>query len=156
MNPSGALTAAQAIRKECRFCIGAAQANCTTAVCKLHPDVFKCRSSVKRIRAHCLECAAQDIHETKFEAVATCNGHLLRENENEIRWTDADGVERGACFLHLYRVGKNPDRRKMSSEARAKRSEVLAKHRPRPYKREPFPSVGSTITPPAISEEGGR
>ena len=76
MNPSGAMTAAQAIRRECRFCIGAAQANCTTAVCKLHPDVFKFRSSVKRIRAHCLDCAAQDIHETKHEAVATCDGHL--------------------------------------------------------------------------------
>lgn|GEM_PF-1490748 len=152
MNSSGASTAAQAIRKECRFCIGAAQANCTTAVCKLHPDVFKCRSSVKRIRAHCLECAAQDIHETKFEAVATCNGHLLRENENAVRWIDDEERERGVCFLHLYRVGKNPDRRKMSSETRAKRSEILAKHRPRPCKRGKFSPAGSTIYSPSIPE----
>jgi hypothetical protein len=141
------LTPAQAIKRECRFCIGAAHANCTTTVCRLHPSMFKCRSSVKRIRAYCLDCAAQDTHETKHEAVATCNGRLLRENGNTARLTDVDGVERGVCFLHSYRLGKNPDRRKMSPETRAKRSELLAKHRPRPCKRGPFSSPGSTIRP---------
>ena len=139
------MTPAEAIKRECRWCIGAVQANCTTVVCKLHPAVFKCRSSVKRIRAHCLDCAAQDINETKYEAVATCNGRLLRENGNTVRWTDPDGVERGVCFLHAYRFGKNPSRRKMSPETRAKQSEVLAKHRPRPWKRGPFSPPGSTI-----------
>jgi transcriptional regulator with XRE-family HTH domain len=154
MRGGGTMTPAQAIRAECRWCIGAAQSNCTTTVCKLHPAAFKCRSSVKRVRAHCLDCAAQDLHETRHEAVATCDGHLLRENGNEIRWTDSEGVERGVCFLLPYRFGKNPSRRKMSPEARAKQAEALAKHRPRPCKRGPFSPPGSTISPPVVL--GGR
>jgi hypothetical protein len=60
------------------------------------------------------------------------------------------GVERGVCFLHPYRFGKNPDRREMSPETKAKRSEVLAKHRPRPCKRGPFSPPGSTIGSPVV------
>jgi len=31
------MTPAQAIKAECRWCIGAAQTNCITKACKLHP-----------------------------------------------------------------------------------------------------------------------
>jgi hypothetical protein len=147
MNPSGMLTAAQAIRKECRFCVGAAQSHCTTTVCKLHPAVFKCRSSVKRIRAHCLECAAQDIGETRFEAIATCTGHLLRENGNTARWIAADGVERGICFLHPYRFGRNPTRTKYPSPPKRKPSATPARGR--------NTAQGSTI-PPESGRKWGR
>ena len=118
------ITAAQAIRYECRCCIGAAQSSCNTKVCKLHPGVFECRSSVKRIKAHCLECAAQDIGESPRVAVAGCSGRLLRENGNEIRWTGPAGVERGICFLHPYRFGKNPRRAAMSPERKKKAVEI--------------------------------
>jgi hypothetical protein len=155
MTSSGVLTAAQVIRLECRFCTRTAQAKCTTKVCNLHHGVSELRSSVKKIKAHCMGCAAQDIGETRFEAIATCTGHLLRENGNTARWTDADGLERGVCFLHPYRLGKNPTRRRMSPETRAKRSEVLAKHRPRHCKRGPYSSVGSTVSSSAIAV-GGR
>lgn len=56
------------------------------------------------------ECAARDIGETPHKAVATCDGRLLRENGNEVRWIDSDGKERGVCYLHPYRFGKNPAR----------------------------------------------
>lgn len=148
MTSSGAMTAAQAIRLECRFCTGAAQANCTTAVCRLHPAVFKCRSSVKRIRAHCLDCVAQDIGETKFEAVATCTGRLLRENGNAARWINYDGEERGVCFLHPYRLGKNPTRTKYPSPPKRKPSATPARDR--------NTAQGSTITLETGHEDGDR
>lgn len=118
------LSAAQAIRREYRWCIGSSQASCITKVCKLHPDVFECRSSVKRIKAHCLDCAAQDVGESPKAAVSSCNGRLLRENGSAVRWVDPAGVERGVCFLHPYRFGKNPRRAGMSPERRKKVSEV--------------------------------
>jgi hypothetical protein len=118
------IAASQAIRKECRVCNGSALANCASKVCKLHPGVFACRSSVKRIKAHCLDCAAQDIGESPRVAVAGCNGRLLRENGNEIRWTDTTGVERGLCFLHPYRFGKNPRRTEMTPERKKQLVEV--------------------------------
>ena len=136
--------AAQAIRLECRFCTGAAQEKCTTQVCNLHPGVSELRSSVKKIKAHCLECAAQNIGETRFEAVATCNGQLLRENGNEIRWIDKGGLERGVCFLHPYRFGKNPLRTKYPSPPKREPSATPA--RDRNTARE------STITLPVIPE----
>jgi hypothetical protein len=104
------ITASQAIKRECHWCIGTSQAQCTTKVCKLHPGVSELRSRVKRIREHCLDCAAQDIGETKYKAADTCTGRLLCENGNEVRWVDSAGVERGVCYLHPYRFGKNPNR----------------------------------------------
>ena len=140
------MTPAQAIRRECRFCINAAQSNCTTTVCKLHPSVFKCRSSVKRIRTQCLECAARDIGETPHKAVASCNGRLLRENGNEVRWTDSDGKERGVCFLHPYRLGKNPSRTRYPSPPTRKPSAAPA--------RASFTAPESTIASEAVQGGG--
>ena len=57
---------------------------------------------------HCLDCAALDHGETPEYAVETCKGDLLRENGNTSRWTDDKGVDRGICWLHPYRGGKNP------------------------------------------------
>jgi len=105
------MTAAKAIRLECKWCSGAVQSKCNTKICQLHPSVSELRSSVKRIKAHCLDCAAQDIGETKSEAAASCKGDLLRENGNTVRWVDGDGIDRGVCFLHPYRFGKNPTRK---------------------------------------------
>ena len=138
MKSSGALTAAKVIRKECRFCIGAAQANCTTTVCKLHPNVFKCRSSVKRIKTHCQDCAVRDLSGSVHQAVRDCTGRILRENGNPVRWTDKDGQERGVCFLHPYRFGKNPTRAKYPSPPQRKRSATPARDR--------NTAQGSTIT----------
>jgi len=127
MNPSASLTAAQAIKRECRWCSGVTPEKCWTTVCKLSPNVYKCRSSVKRIKAHCQDCGARDIGETPYKAVATCNGHLLRENGNTVRWTDSDGKERGVCFLHPYRFGKNPGRTKYPSPPRRKQAATPAR-----------------------------
>jgi hypothetical protein len=95
------LTASQAIRRECRRCGGVTPEQCWTRICKLSPNVYECRSKVKRIRAHCLDCAALDIGETPFQAVKSCNGLLLRGNPGG-----------NVCFLHPYRFGKNPNRPK--------------------------------------------
>jgi hypothetical protein len=72
---------------------------CPTKVCKLSPEVFRCRSSVKRIKAHCLDCTVREIDGTALKAVRACTGRLLRENGNG-----------GMCWLHPFRLGKNPDR----------------------------------------------
>jgi hypothetical protein len=40
------------------------------------------RSSVKRIRAHCLACAARDLTGSVHQVVRDCNGRLFRENGN--------------------------------------------------------------------------
>lgn len=109
------MSAREAIAEECRTCqpgIRMSPAKCKSTVCKLNIGVNKCRSSVKRVKAHCLDCAAQDTGETRHEAVRSCTGRLLRENGNSIRWIDSDGRERGVCFLHPYRLGKNPYRPK--------------------------------------------
>jgi len=148
MNFSGALTAAQAIRKECRFCIDGAQANCITTVCKLHPSVFKCRSSVKRIKAHCQVCALRDLSGSVHQAVSGCGGQILRENENPVRWIDKDGRERGVCFLHPHRLGKNPTRTKYPSPPKRKPSATPARDR--------NTVPGSTITPQSRLRDGNR
>lgn len=98
------MTAAQAIGWECNSCCPGQRmtpSRCPTTVCKLSPDVFRCRSSVKRIKAHCLDCAARDLEGTAHEAVRQCTGQLLQENGNG-----------GMCWLHPFRLGKNPDRPK--------------------------------------------
>jgi hypothetical protein len=93
------LTAAQAIRKECRFCNTQAQTECVTKVCNLHPEVWTGkRSKVRQIRAHCLECAGST------DQVKSCDGKLLRKNDNE-----------NICYLHPYRAGKNPAKAKRAA-----------------------------------------
>lgn len=134
MNPPEALTAAQVIRKECRFCIGAAQENRTTTVCKLHPDVFKCRSSVKRIKAHCQDCAVRDLSGSVYQAVRDCAGILLRDNGNG-----------KICWLHSYRLGKNP--------SRPKRPPTLSQFPKRLTDPADFQVVESTIVLPVIPKD---
>ncbi len=90
------ITAAQAIRKECRFCNTLAQTECVTKICNLHPEVWTGKKSkVRQIKAHCLECAGT------IAEVKECNGKLLRKNDNG-----------NICYLHPYRMGKNPRRTK--------------------------------------------
>ena len=132
------VTAAQAIKRECRFCINASQEKCTTRVCALNPGVSELRSSVKKIKAHCMECAIRDLSGSVHQAVRDCTGQLLRENGNPVRWTDKDGQERGVCFLHPYRFGKNPTRAKYPSPPQRKRSATPARDR--------NTAQGSTIT----------
>ena len=124
---------AQAIKRECRFCIGAAQANCTTTICKLHPDVFKCRSSVKRIKAHCQNCVVRDLSGSVHQAVRDCTGELLRNNGNG-----------KICWLHPYRFGRNPSRPK-----RTPTPSLFHKRNTDPVH---FQTVESTILPSAIPE----
>jgi len=137
MNTSGALTAAQAIRKECRFCTWTAQANCTTKVCKLHPDVFKCRSSVKRIKAHCQDCAVRDLTGNIHQAVRDCTGELLRDNGNE-----------KICSLYPFRFGKNPTRTKYPSPPKRKPSVIPNRGR--------NTAAGSTISSESEKRRGDR
>ena len=93
------VTAAQAIKRECRDCISKAQTECITKVCQLHPDVWEGkRSKVKQIKAHCLECAGT------VQAVKGCSGKLTPGKGND-----------GACWLHPFRMGKNPHRAKSTS-----------------------------------------
>ena len=89
------LTAAQAIRRECKSCSGTTPKNCPTELCKLSPDVFPCRSSVKRIAAHCKDCSGEN-------PPITCKGLLLRPNGN-VRIE-----EYSLCWLHPFRLGRNP------------------------------------------------
>jgi hypothetical protein len=128
------VTAAQAIKRECRFCINASQEKCMTKICALHPGVSELRSSVKKIKTHCMECAIRDLSGSVHQAVLDCGGQILRENGNTALWIDQDGRERGVCWLHPFRLGRNPDRRKMSPETREKRSESMAKLRARPVR----------------------
>ncbi len=129
------MTAAQAIKRECRDCIGTVQANCASATCKLHPSAYRCRSSVKRIKAHCLECAAKDAGSV-HQAVRDCTGHLLRGNGNG-----------KMCFLHPYREGHNPDR--------PKRTSIPPQFSGRTPCQSVFRAVGSTI-PAQVIPEGGE
>ncbi len=79
----------QAIRSECRFCLGTVKgAKCESVICKLN-DKFL--SALKRIKFHCLECV-----ESKRE-VKDCAGDLLSEER--------------LCYLYLYRMGTNPQRK---------------------------------------------
>ena len=98
--------------KECRWCSGCKPYDCITQICSLSPNVLENISTLKRIKAHCLDCAALDIGESPQLSVKKCDGHILRENHNSDRWVDKDGVNRGLCFLHKFRFGKNPNRKK--------------------------------------------
>jgi hypothetical protein len=150
------MTAAEAIRNECRACQPEQRMTpekCETTMCKLSPNAFECRSSVKRIRTHCLDCAALDflpgtnVLESPQSAVKKCEGRLLRENGNAVRWTDADGVERGVCFLNPYRFGKNPHRpKKRSHPGDFKPSKTRARGQ--------NPTLESTISPETDSGTG--
>ena len=93
------MTAAQAIKKECRFCNTLPQSACVTRRCNLHPGVWEGkRSKVRQIRAHCLECAGAP------DQVKSCNGKLGRKNDNG-----------NICYLHPYRMGRNPARAKQTA-----------------------------------------
>lgn len=121
------LTPRKAIRMECRWCSAVTPEKCLTRVCNLSLNVFKCRSSVRRIRAHCLDCASLDLGETPAHAVLTCNGRLMRKNGNRMEGTWS------ICWLHPYRLGKNPDRpkRRTPSGLGARGAEVLKSYRRR-------------------------
>ena len=117
---------AQAIKAECRRCKGGQLFRCESKVCKLSPDAYTCRSSVRRIGAHCRDCNGDD-HPRE------CVGRYL------------DGT---TCGLHPFRLGKNPERpkRTLSPEQRAKMEATLAKNRSRIVGQMRFQAVGSTIS----------
>lgn len=87
------LTAAQSIKAECRSCKGGGRWDCESKVCYLNKPGL---SALKRIKLHCVECCGG----VKAE-VADCTGRLLRENGNGKH-----------CWLHPFRLGKNPYREK--------------------------------------------
>ena len=128
------VTAAQAIGRECKSCCPGQRmtpSKCPTKVCKLSPEAFQCRSSVRRIKAHCLDCAVREIDGTALKAVRACTGRLLRENGNG-----------GTCWLHPFRLGKNPDRPRHTPapDLGKKGAEVLAK-----YRRGQRPDIGNRV-----------
>ena len=120
------VTASQAIARECNWCMGHNWRDCDSRVCKLNDEVSELRSRVKRIGAHCLDCAG-----TPAE-VKKCLGDVARENGNPSRRTDRVGTEHGMCWLHPFRFGRNPGRPKrvLSDEAREKLVSCLEKNRP--------------------------
>ena len=80
------MTPAKTIKLECRWCMGGTRGmNCYSEVCKLND---KSLTPLKRIKFHCLDCV-----ESKGE-VKNCSGKLLFEDR--------------LCYLHPYRLGKNP------------------------------------------------
>jgi hypothetical protein len=80
------MTPAKAIKLECRWCMGSVKRfTCDSQICKLNN---KSLSPLKRIKSHCLDCV-----ESRKE-VKDCTGKLLFENRT--------------CYLHPYRLGKNP------------------------------------------------
>lgn len=84
------MTASQAIHVECRWCKGNSLA-CVSKICNLRAEIKA--SSVKKIRAHCLDCVE------KLADVKDCTGEIHHVIKRE-------------CPLHPYRFGKNPDRKK--------------------------------------------
>jgi len=125
----GAVTASQAIRKECRSCQPGQRMTpegCETKACKLSPNAFECRSSVKRIAAHCRDCNGDD-HPRE------CTGRLLHGK---------------TCPLHPFRLGKNPNAKKrtLSPEHKAKLAETGCKHRFHTGQNRPSGLPGSTIS----------
>lgn len=116
------LTPKQAWTKECRWCSNCPPGRCLTTVCKLSP-VFIFPSTLKRIKAHCQECAGED-------GPKTCDGKLERPNANG-----------NICFLHPFRLGKNPSRKKrtLSNPEYEKRCEVLKKARANRVKERKIP-----------------
>lgn len=82
----------KAIKLECKYCLnGERISQCNTKVCKLDRKVFQ-GSALKRIKAHCLDCVCGTHYDVK-----ACDGKLLDKDIND-----------GTCFLHPFRLGKNP------------------------------------------------
>ena len=85
------LAPSRAIRKECRKCMGGARLECDSKICPLNgPD----RSSLRKIRRHCLDCAGSP------GEVRACEGKIP---------FGVDGPH--ICPLHDYRFGTNPRRK---------------------------------------------
>ena len=80
------MTPSKAIKLECRWCMGSVKSStCDSQICKLNN---KSLTPLKRIKSHCLDCV-----ESRKE-IKDCTGKLLFEDR--------------LCYLHPYRLGKNP------------------------------------------------
>lgn len=78
-----------AIKAECRACQNShTLKGCESTTCKLNDSSL---TNLKRIKVHCLQC----VPEHNLKAVRECTGKLLNGR---------------LCHLHLYRLGKNPNR----------------------------------------------
>lgn len=110
------MTARKAIRELCLYCMNgqdAEIAKCTTISCPLFgyrgsskglKAAERPNTSLRAIRAYCLDRCKESVHE-------------VRECEDF------------KCALHRYRFGKNPDRKPMDEERRAKLAEAATKGR---------------------------
>ena len=85
------MTPKQAWKLVCKQCAKTTPHKCETKICQLS-DIFKFKSTLKRIKAHCLDCAATDLDQPITRDVINC--------------VDTK------CPLHPYRLGKNPNRKK--------------------------------------------
>lgn len=103
------MTPAKAIGLECKWCSGIEGkrliAKCNSEICKLNN---KSLSPLKRIKAHCLDCV-----ETRQE-VKNCTGKLLFEDR--------------LCYLHPYRLGKNPRKKPSANTSHLDRFKFSKKH----------------------------
>ena len=95
------MTPAEAIRKECKYCMNEERFNpaiCGSKECKLRDKSII--SPLRRIKAHCLDCA------DSYENVKACDGLLLPSEK---------------CHLHAYRFGTNPQlKRQLTNEQKEK------------------------------------
>lgn len=93
------LTPAQAIKAECRDCMGGQYITCTSDLCMLggSPMVVRPATPLKRIKAHCQYCAPD---------------------------MDVDECEISDCPLYPYRYGKNPYKSKAMKEAYRKHPQM--------------------------------
>ncbi len=88
------MTAKQAIINECRWCNNSLEfRGCVSESCELNN--IEIRSSVKRIKAHCLTCVPSQ----SYQGVESCDGQVANFDDGRI------------CPLHPFRFGKNPNRK---------------------------------------------
>lgn len=81
-----AMTPSNAIKEQCRYCLPSNWTSCDSMACNLNNKQL---SSLKRIRAHCLDCVGT------HPEVSSCTGNALYPASHK-------------CSLWVYRAGKNP------------------------------------------------
>lgn len=90
------MTPTKAIKQECRFCNNVPKSIiCDSKHCQLNNREL---STLRRIKAHCMEC----VPEKTLAAVRECSGKVF-------------GADPHTCFLHIYREGHNPKRKGMGN-----------------------------------------
>lgn len=111
------MTAAQAVKAECRLCCNTKVFHgCASETCELNNKAAH-KGTLRMIKAHCLTC----VPEGSSYAVNNCDGEIYSQGSI------------AKCNLYPFRMGKNPFRakREYSDEQRAEmRRSFIEKCRP--------------------------